>query len=93
MPDKNPIQHTPAHIKDGRNARHPAATSFAPLQPAAGVVADDVPAEQNPAGGPKASEAEGVIKPKREAEEVEAEVEVEEATAAPGEKRTTRRKS
>lgn len=32
------------------------ASPFAPAQPAAGVVADDVPDEQNPAGGPKASE-------------------------------------
>lgn len=31
------------------------ASPFAPAQPAAGVVADDVPAVQNPAGGPKAS--------------------------------------
>lgn len=35
--------------------RSPAST-FAPAQPAAGVVADDVPPEQNPAGGPRASE-------------------------------------
>lgn len=33
-----------------------AASPFAPVQPAAGVVADDVPDVQNPAGGPKASE-------------------------------------
>lgn len=33
------------------------ASPFAPLQPGAGVVADDVPDEQNPAGGPKASDA------------------------------------
>jgi hypothetical protein len=33
------------------------ASQFAPGQPAAGVVADDVPAEQNPAGGPKAADA------------------------------------
>ena len=32
------------------------ASAFAPLQPGAGVVADDVPAEQNPAGGPKAAD-------------------------------------
>ncbi len=33
------------------------ASQFAPGQPAAGVVADDVPPEQNPAGGPKAADA------------------------------------
>lgn len=33
------------------------ASPFAPGQPAAGVVADDVPPEQNPAGGPKAADA------------------------------------
>jgi hypothetical protein len=33
------------------------ASPFAPGQPAAGVVADDVPDEQNPAGGPKAADA------------------------------------
>lgn len=32
------------------------ASPFATEQPAAGVVADDVPKEQNPAGKPKASE-------------------------------------
>lgn len=33
------------------------ASPFAPGQPAAGVVADDVPPEQNPAGGTKAADA------------------------------------
>lgn len=33
------------------------ASPFAPAQPAAGVVADDVPPEQNLAGGPKAADA------------------------------------
>lgn len=33
------------------------ASPFAPGQPAAGVVADDVPPEQNPAGKPKAADA------------------------------------
>lgn len=33
------------------------ASPFAPGQPGAGVVADDVPPEQNPAGGPKAADA------------------------------------
>jgi hypothetical protein len=33
------------------------ASPFAPGQPAAGVVADDVPPEQNPAGGPKTADA------------------------------------
>ena len=32
------------------------ASPFAPLQPSAGVVADDVPPEQNPAGGPLAKD-------------------------------------
>lgn len=33
------------------------ASTFAQAQPAAGVVADDVPDEQNPAGKPKAKDA------------------------------------
>lgn len=33
------------------------ASPFAPGQPAAGIVADDVPPEQNPAGGTKAADA------------------------------------
>jgi hypothetical protein len=33
------------------------ASPFAPGQPAAGIVADDVPPEQNPAGKPKAADA------------------------------------
>ena len=61
MPDKDaPIQHTPKHLVDDEvfDKRHPAASSFAPLQPAAGVVADDVEEKgQNLRGGPTASEA------------------------------------
>jgi hypothetical protein len=59
MSDK-PVQHKPKHL-DGPVAdpRHPAASAFAPLQPAAGVVADDADEKgQNLAGGPKASDAE-----------------------------------
>ena len=59
--DDRPIQHTPVHLRDETKVfdrRHPAASSFAPLQPAAGVVADDVEERgQNLAGGPKAAEA------------------------------------
>lgn len=73
--EKRPVQHTPKHLEAGHSARHPAASSFAPLQPAAGVVADDVPPEQNPAGGPRASEAEGTIAlPEPQVETVEVEV-------------------
>lgn len=55
-----PIQHTPVHLEDGNvfDRRHPAASSFAVMQPAAGVVADDAEERgQNLNGGPKASEA------------------------------------
>ena len=58
--EKLPVQHTPKHLEDGEvfDPRHPAASSFAPLQPAAGVVADDVEERgQNLAGGQKASAA------------------------------------
>jgi hypothetical protein len=55
----NPVQHTPAHVGNVVDERHPAASAFAPLQPAAGVVADDVDERgQNLAKGPKASQAE-----------------------------------
>lgn len=60
MADK-PTQHTPVHLTDPTvtDKRHPAASSFAPVQPGAGVVADDVEEKgQNLAGGPTASEAE-----------------------------------
>ena len=60
MADK-PVQHTPKHLeKDAAvfDSRHPAASSFAPLQPAAGVVADDADERgQNLRGGPKAEVA------------------------------------
>jgi hypothetical protein len=54
-----PVQHTPKHLEgDVFDPRHPAASSFAPLQPAAGVVADDADERgQNLRGGPKASDA------------------------------------
>lgn len=58
---KKPVQHTPVHLRDDANVdkRHPAASSFAPVQPGAGVVADDADEKgQNLAGGPKASDAE-----------------------------------
>ncbi len=44
------------------------ASTFAPFQPGAGVVADDVPDEQNQAGGKKASEA---SKPKQSSKAAE----------------------
>lgn len=47
MPHRNPVP--PGHEDS------PAST-FASAQPSAGVVADDVPAEQNPAGKPKAAD-------------------------------------
>lgn len=37
------------------------ASPFAPGQPAAGIVADDVPPEQNPAGGTKAADAPTIL--------------------------------
>lgn len=60
--DDRPVQHTPVHLRDDTpdvfDPRHPAASSFAPLQPAAGVVADDVEEKgQNLRGGPTASQA------------------------------------
>lgn len=59
MADK-PVQHTPKHLQgDVFDERHPAASAFAPVQPAAGVVADDVEEKgQNLGGGEKASDAE-----------------------------------
>lgn len=44
------------HSLDPSDPNSPAST-FATAQPGAGVVADDVPDEQNQAGGPKASDA------------------------------------
>lgn len=60
MADK-PTQHTPVHLTDETvtDKKHPAASSFAPVQPGAGVVADDADEKgQNLAGGPTATEAE-----------------------------------
>ena len=59
---KLPVQHTPKHLEEGADLvdpRHPAASAFAPVQPAAGVVSDDADAKgQNLAGGPTATAAE-----------------------------------
>lgn len=57
--DDRPVQHTPVHLRgEVFDERHPAASAFAPLQPAAGVVADDVEERgQNLRGGPTASDA------------------------------------
>lgn len=59
MADEKPVQHTPKHVEGGVfDARHPAASAFAPAQPGAGVVSDDAADKgQNLAGGPTASEA------------------------------------
>src|SRR5215207_2892142 len=66
MADKKaaPVQHTPKHLEgDVIDKRHPAASAFAPLQPAAGVVANDVVERgQNLAGGQKADDAEAANK-------------------------------
>lgn len=65
MADK-PTQHTPIHLSDPTvtDKKHPAASSFAPVQPGAGVVADDADEKgQNLAGGPKASDAEKQYNP------------------------------
>ena len=58
--DDKRVQHVPVHEEQGTfDPRHPAASAFAPFQPAAGVVADDVEEKgQNLGGGPTASEAE-----------------------------------
>lgn len=61
MAEDKPRQHTPVHLNDPNvsDKRHPAASSFAPVQPGAGVVADDADEKgQNLAGGQKASDAE-----------------------------------
>ena len=57
---EKPVQHKPKHLEgEVADPRHPAASSFAPLQPAAGVVADDVEEKgQNLRGGETASDAE-----------------------------------
>lgn len=53
--DTDMVHHLPPEHPDSP------ASPFAPGQPAAGVVADDVPPEQNPAGGPKASDAPTIV--------------------------------
>lgn len=68
MADK-PVQHTPKHLEEGAvfDPKHPAASAFAPAQPAAGVVADDVEEKgQNLAGGPTASAAGGTFSDQKE---------------------------
>lgn len=61
MTDQAPIQHKPKHLEGDAEVfdrRHPAASAFAPAQPAAGVVSDDAEERgQNLAGGEKASDA------------------------------------
>lgn len=67
MGDK-PVQHTPKHLEgEVFDRRHPAASAFAPAQPAAGVVADDVEEKgQNLAGGETASSAERTFSDQKE---------------------------
>lgn len=63
------VQHTPKHLEgDGPfDPRHPAASSFAPMQPALGVVADDADERgQNLQGGEKASKAHKANRDQRE---------------------------
>lgn len=70
MADERPVQHTPKHLEkdaDVFDTRHPAASAFAPAQPAAGVVADDVEDKgQNLRGGPTASAASGEYSDQKE---------------------------
>jgi hypothetical protein len=68
MTEKKPLQHTPVHLREDTpevfDKRHPAASAFAPVQPGAGVVADDADEKgQNLAGGPTATEAEKQYSP------------------------------
>lgn len=67
--DNLPAQHTPKHLEEGAvfDPKHPAASAFAPVQPGAGVVADDVEERgQNDAGGEKATEAESTYSDQKE---------------------------
>lgn len=66
--DERVVQHTPVHLRgDVFDERHPAASSFAPAQPAAGVVADDADERgQNLNGGEKAEAAEKTWKDQKE---------------------------
>lgn len=70
MPDNKPVQHTPKHLQEGSevfDSRHPAASAFAPAQPGAGVVANDVEERgQNLAGGQKADDAESAFSDQKE---------------------------
>lgn len=62
------------------------ASPFAPLQPAAGVVADDVPSEQNLAGGPKAADAPAAETVVVDSQNNSGEAGTEKKTAAPSKK-------
>src|SRR5829696_8230461 len=70
MADERPIQHTPKHLQKDANVfdpRHPAASAFAPAQPGAGVVADDVEERgQNLLGAPTASQAQETYSDQRD---------------------------
>ena len=67
--DDRVVQHEPVHLRDGEvfDERHPAASSFAVAQPAAGVVADDADERgQNLNGGEKAEVAQETWKDQKE---------------------------
>lgn len=68
--DDRTIQHIPVHQQNADemfDPRHPAASSFAVAQPAAGVVANDVEERgQNLAGGQKADDAEKTFSDQRD---------------------------
>lgn len=87
MGDNRPVQHTPKHLQgdnDVFDRRHPAASAFAPAQPGAGVVADDVEeAGQNLAGGEKASDAEGTFSDQKEVLEKQHEDSLRKAVVEP----------
>lgn len=57
---RNPKENDMPHALPPEHEDSPA-SPFAPGQPSAGVVADDVPPEQNPAGGPKAADAPKIV--------------------------------
>jgi hypothetical protein len=70
MADQKPAQHIPVHQREDAGVfdpKHPAASVFAPAQPGAGVVADDVEElGQNLAGGEPASKANETWKDQKE---------------------------
>lgn len=84
--EQPPVQHTPKHLEgDVFDRRHPAASPFAPAQPAAGVVADDVEERgQNLAGGEKASDAAGTFSDQKEVLAEQHEANIRAAAAPPG---------